>query len=366
MDEAERIYGFWLCSTLLLGRKKRRSLLEYFGSATEVFHGKKEQFFRINALQEKDIEWLLSTQNEEKIHSAYDRMRKKGISFVWKDEEVFPKRLRHLENPPQGLFYKGALPLQDVPSVAVVGARAASYEGRELAKKFGYELAANGLQVISGMARGIDVAAQNGAMEYLSGKTYAVLGTGADICYPPENKEAYQNIQKQGGILSEFPPLSPPKAFHFPMRNEIISALSDGILVIEARKGSGSLITAELGLEQGKEVFVVPGNIYESNYKGGNELLKSGALLTTEIKDILDGLGLFFDCDVIERKKKTQELLETSEKIVYAMLSLEPVSVSKLVQQTGISIGEIMEILLSLQKKKLVKALGNHYYAIRL
>ena len=136
--------------------------------------------------------------------------------------------------------------------------------------------------------------------------------------------------------------------------------------MIEAGKKSGSLITAEVGLEQGKEIFVVPGSIADSRYEGGNELLKSGAVLVTGVRDILDGLGLFYDCDVIERKKKIDDMLETTEKMVYAMLSLEPMHISEIVEKTGLSPAAVMESLLSMQMRHLVQAIGNHYFTIKL
>ena len=250
--------------------------------------------------------------------------------------------------------------------MAVVGAREASYEAKQIADKFGYELAENGIQVISGMARGVDIAAQRGAMKAANGRTYAVLGTGADICYPREHIEPYMMMQENGGVISEFPPGTPALPYNFPMRNRIISALSDGILVLEARKGSGSLITAEAGLEQGKEIFVVPGNILNPLYEGGNELLKNGAAPVTKVRDILDGLGLFFDEDVVERKKKSQVMLETPEKIVYAMLSLEPIHISHIAEKTNLELTSVMEILFSLQMKQLVQTVGNSYYAVKI
>ncbi len=176
----------------------------------------------------------------------------------------------------------------------------------------------------------------------------------------------YMDIQQNGGILSEQCPGEPPLPCYFPQRNRIISALSDVILVMEAREKSGSLITAELGLEQGKEIFVIPGSICNPLYQGGNELLKIGACPVTKVGDILDGLGLFFDEDVVERKKKTNVMLETTEKIVYAILSLEPVSISILVEETGLQPQEVLAALDSLQRRKLARETENRRYAIML
>lgn len=362
----EKIFAFWLCNLPGIGHRKIEYLLAYFGCPREIFFGKEHHFAQIRGLQEKDRKFLSQKRTEDSLKKSYEEVCRRGISFVYREEEDYPEKLRQLSGMPYGLYYRGRLPEQNIPSVAVVGAREASYGGRQIAGKLSFELAENGIQVISGLARGIDIAAHRGALKAARGKTYAVLGTGVDICYPGQHIETYMMMQESGGVLSEFPVQAPALPYHFPMRNRIISGLSDGILVIEAGKKSGSLITAEAGLEQGKEIFVVPGNIADSRYEGGNELLKSGAVLVTGIRDILDGLGLFYDCDVIERKKKVNDMLETTEKMVYAMLSLEPVHISEIIEKTGLTPVSVMEILLSMQMRHLVQTIGNNYFAIRL
>lgn len=362
----EKMFDFWLCNIAGIGNRKIKSLLEYFGSPQGVFFAKRQQLCQIGNLREKDREQILSCQNTEQLKRQYEQLQKKGIHFLSVREKEYPEKLCCLNDAPYGLYYKGRLPCSFAPSIAVVGAREASFEGKSLAEKFGRELAENGIQVISGMAKGIDISAQRGALKTKRGRTYGVLGTGIDICYPRQHIEEYMMMQENGGVLSEFPLQTPPLPYHFPMRNRLISAFSDGILVMEAGRGSGSLITAEQGLEQGKEIFVIPGNIMNPKYDGSNELLKNGAVLVTSVRDILDGLGLFFDDDVIERKKKSEVMLETSEKIVYAMLSLEPVHLAQITEETGMELSCVMEVLLSLQIKNLVQAIGNNYFMIKL
>lgn len=360
----EKIYDFWLCNIPEIGYQKRRYLLEYFGSGREIFYGKESVFEKIPNLRQKDRDAIFRDRNQDIVERKYEELERRGICFISRKENGFPEKLKHIAQPPHGIFYRGSLPGENIPAVAIVGARNASGEGKALAERFGRELAANGVSVISGLARGVDIAAQRGAMELPMGRTYGVLGTGVDICYPGNHLEYFMQMQKKGGVLSEFPLGVPPLPYHFPMRNRIISGLADGILVVEAKKGSGSLITAELGLEQGKEIFVIPGSICNPLYEGGNELLKSGAFPVTKAQDVLDGLGLFFDEDVIERKKKTNVLLETAEKIVYAILSLEPISISRLVEETGLEPQEVLKNLHSLQQKGLVKEMGNHRYSM--
>ncbi len=187
-----------------------------------------------------------------------------------------------------------------------------------------------------------------------------------DICYPRQNIEEYMLIQESGGIISEYPPGMPPVAGNFPMRNRIISALSDGVLIIEAGEKSGSLITAEFGIEQGKDIFVVPGDIDNKLYYGSNKLIKNGAALVTNIEDIMDALGIFYDCNIESQKKKVEVVLETSEKIVYASLSLEPAHVSEIASRTGFGIQRTMEILIGLELKHFVCMAGNNYFAIKI
>ncbi len=362
----ERIFAFWLCSIPGIGPKKTESLLRYFGSPREVFGAKSCQLEQVPKLQKSDQERILAGQNLEHLKKQYGAMERQGISFVYATEQAFPEKVRHIPDAPYGLFFRGRLPLPHVPCVAIVGARDASYEGSQIAKKFGYELAENGIQVISGMARGIDIAAQRGVLQSANGRTYSVLGTGIDICYPREHIEEFTLMQENGGVLSEFPMHTPPLGFHFPLRNRLISAFSDGILVIEARKKSGSLITAEIGLEQGKEIFAVPGNIWDEKYEGSNGLIQNGAALTLKVQDLLDGLGLFYDGDVIEKKKRSYGMLETSEKMVYAILSLEPIHLSQVVERTGLSLSEAAESVMSLHGKGLVQVIGNNYFAIKL
>lgn len=297
------MYTFWLCNQPGIGAKKIKDLLCFFREAQNVFKASKEELEQIKSLKKGDIKKLLFEQNEDKLKRDYDTMHQKGIRFVYQKEEAYPDKLRSLPDAPYGLFYKGQLPKKEKASIAIVGSRRVSFEGKALAQQFGKELAEHGIEVVSGLALGVDIAAQRGAMEVPCGRTFSVLGNGVDICYPAQHIEDYMRIQQYGGILSEFPLHMPSMPYHFPLRNRIISGLSDGILVIEARKGSGSLITAEAGLEQGREIFVVPGSITNPQYEGGNDLLKSGACLVTNIKDILDGLGLFYDEDVKDSVK---------------------------------------------------------------
>ncbi len=360
----EKQYAYWLSAIPGIGSRKIQKLLQQIGSPRDIFRASREELRQADSLRPSDLERLLASRQEEKVKRAYDNLQRQGISFLCWLEEEYPQKLRHIYNPPFSLFYKGQLPEEGRPAVAVVGGRAASYAAREIAGSFGRQLAENGIAVISGMALGVDIAAQRGALSVAGGKTYGVLGCGVDICYPRQHIESYMQMQEQGGVLSEFPPGVQPLPGNFPMRNRIISGLSDGILVIEAREKSGSLITAELGAEQGKDVFVVPGDITAPGYAGSNRLIQNGAALVTCVGDLMDGLGIFLDENVSAHKKKNEVMLETTEKIVYSYLSLEPIHLSGIARMSGLCVQDIMEALVSMELKGVVRDIGNHYYAI--
>lgn len=360
----DAMYAFWISDIPKIGCKKINYLLQCFHGPEEVFAASEEALAETEGISGADVERIINSRNVDKIKYRYDAMHKKNISFTWQGQPEYPSKLYCIDNAPYSLFYRGHLPREDKPVVAVVGARNASHAGIQLAGQMGRQLAENGISVVSGLARGIDIAAQRGVLEVAGGRTYGVLGCGIDICCPRENIESYMMMQEHGGVISEFAPGVSPQPGNFPMRNRIISGLSDAILVIEAGRKSGSLITAGLGAEQGKDIFVVPGDVWNPSYEGSNELIQDGAALVTKTRDILDGLGIFFDEDASQRKKKCEVMLETTEKIVYSYLSLDPTHLSKIVKISGLSVQKTMELLLSLELKGVVRDVGNHYFAI--
>lgn len=362
----DKHYSYWLANIPGIGCVKISRLIEYFGSAHDVYMSDEDELKLIEGISEKDVHNIIKSRDEKKIIYAFESTVNSGVKITYKGDDDYPTRLKNIYNAPFCLYYKGRLPDEDKPAVAIVGARNASYEGLQIAEKFGRELAGYGVQIISGLARGIDISSQRGAISVAGGRTYGIMGCGIDICYPLQHIDEYMLIQQYGGIISEYPPGVKALAYNFPMRNRIISGLSDGILVIEAGEKSGSLITAEDGMEQGKDIFVVPGSIMNPLYKGGNSLIKQGAAVITDTIDILDALGIFYDNGIEDKMRKNDVLLETSEKIVYASLSLEPAHISEIAQRTGISVQKTMDLLISLEMKKLIRMVGNNYYAINL
>lgn len=378
-------YYYWLCNLSDIGIKKTKALLELYENPENIYHAREEELVLLPCLTKQNINTILSTHSKEHAKECYDKLLQKGIYFVTKDNPFYPKRLKHLLDAPIALYVKGNLPKEDKKSIAIVGARNCSNYGKEMARYFARELAKNNIEVVSGLARGIDSFAHQGALQ-VNGSTYGVLGCGIDICYPRENIELYMQMQEIGGIISEYGPGIAVKPGLFPMRNRIISGLSDGILVIEAKERSGSLITVDMGLEQGKDIYALPGRATDTLSRGCNNIIKMGAKIVSSVEDILEdylanynNLCLDKNYDSINKEivgntinnkpvddpfKKIYKQLETEEKIVYACLSLNPKHMEQIMFDTKYDIPELMDILVSLQLKQCIKQIGNNYYVL--
>lgn len=359
----DNIYWYWLCNLKGIGIKKIDSLIRYYNNPKCIFNAKRNDLQKIKQLNEKDIDELTDEKNKIMSFDKYNQIVKDGIRFITRNEKEYPQKLLNIYCPPWGIYVKGKLPREKAISIAIVGARNCSAYGRETAYWFAEKLSQNNINIISGLARGIDSYSHKGALS-AGGYTCGVLGCGINICYPPENIELYKEIEGRGGIISEYGFDVKPVAGNFPMRNRIISGLSDGILVIEAKRKSGSLITADLGLEQGKEIYVLPGRVTDSLSEGCNRLIKQGARCVTDPCDILEDLPLFNKAFCIENKK-SKDLLETKEKIVYASLSLEEKHIEQISYETGFAINEVMEVVLSLEMKEyIIQTEKNHYIVL--
>lgn len=229
------------------------------------------------------------TEQKEKKDQKDKTDQKEEIRILGRQDREYPERLREIPNPPKELYVLGRLPEEHIPTVAVIGARDCSEYGRYVASGLGAALGSSGIQVVSGMARGIDGIGQEAALD-AGGSSFAVLGCGVDICYPAGNRRLYEKLKQRGGILSEYPPGTPPVPGHFPPRNRIVSGLSDAVVVVEAREKSGTLITVDMALEQGREVFVVPGRVTDPLSSGCNRLLKLGAGFFLDQREFMEEL----------------------------------------------------------------------------
>ncbi len=294
MENRENIIATSLTAVPGLGQNSLKKLLETTGNIEEILSLRDERIKEItgrNVLGKLLREWKC---NEAEVYSKMiqyaQNLRNRGIRFVYCAEEAYPHRLKDIADYPFGLFYIGSLPREDRPTVSIIGARECSEYGRKTAELFGKTLGSKGVQIISGMARGIDGISQSAALN-VGGNSYGIVGCGVDICYPKENEKLYNKLKINGGILSEYLPGTEPKANLFPARNRIISALADILLVVEARMKSGTYITVCQALEQGREIYAVPGRITDGLSDGCNRLIRDGAGIATSPEDILETLS---------------------------------------------------------------------------
>jgi len=271
-----------------------------------------------------------------------ERLEQQGVELVSRWDSGYPELLTQIHDPPPLLYVRGGLP--GPQSLAVVGARRASDAARSWTERLCAELAGAGVAIVSGLARGIDTAAHRGALR-AGGATFAVLGCGIDVLYPPENKVLAQEMERAGGVLSEYPPGAPPLPGHFPGRNRIISGLCRGTLVVEAAPESGSLITADFALEQGREVFAVPGPVYHPNGAGPNRLLKEGAQPVTEAADLLS----FFGASATSARAAVSPPEDERQRRVWESLGAEPLASEEIAQRCGLTPQELSDILLHLE-----------------
>lgn len=281
------------------------------------------------------------------------------IQYYRKKQEQYPEKLQNIGNPPEGIYCMGTMPDPHKPAVAIVGARMCSSYGKQQALSFAKSLSEHGVQIISGLARGIDGYSHQGALQGGT-PTFAVMGCGLDHCYPPEHKKLLDEIVANGGgILSEYPICTPPLRAYFPQRNRIISGLADLVLIVEAKERSGSLITADCALEQGKMVYAVPGRVSDTLSRGCNQLLAQGAGVANSVECILEELHIDKTEGGTDKKKIS---LATDLKLVYSVLDLTPKSMDQLSSELDISISAISEYLLRLELDGYIERFGTNSF----
>jgi DNA processing protein len=343
-----------------LGRIGLIRLMGAFGSLEAILSSSPSCWHRRAGIRET-VAADFPKGNDPRVTTALTVLEKAGARIIslW-NEKHYPALLRTIHDPPALLYVRGVLPPGEM--LAVVGARQASAAGRQLTRETCRELASRGIAIVSGLARGIDTAAHLGALEG-QGPTIGVLGCGIDRVYPPENAGLFRHIQEQGAILSEYPPGTPPLPGHFPGRNRIISGLCRGVLIVEAAEGSGSLITADFALEQGREVFAVPGAVFAPTSQGVNRLLKDGARLVTEVRDILEVLWPQLPSRAIRRREDAfVESLAGDALNVYRKLGNQPLHVDELARTCGLTPMEVSAILLHLELQGGVEQLPGMRY----
>ena len=279
-------FWVWLTEQNRLGGPARQALLEHFGSPEEVYYAEPGDLLQVEGITADQVQ-ALGNKSLDRAQSILEECARKDIFLLTAQDALYPQRLKNIYDPPLLLYGRGSMPLFDEEAaVAVVGTRSCSPYGIRTAERFGFEMSKQGGLVVSGLARGIDAASQLGALR-AGGLTAAVLGCGVDVVYPPENDRLYEDVAASGVLLSEYPPGAEPFGWHFPARNRILSGLCLATLVVEAPEKSGALITATTALEQGRDVFAIPGPLDAEGSVGCNRLIRDGAGLATESWDIL-------------------------------------------------------------------------------
>jgi len=363
-------YWVWLGSVPGVGAVKSKKLLEYFIEPYNIFTAKEIELASLSFLTKADIANLLNKEYKERVNKHIENIIANDIKIITIEDEGYPEYLRNIYDPPLILYMKGNMLKQD-KYLAVVGSRRATSYGLNMAEIISQELSKCGITVVSGMARGIDTYAHRGALS-AKGRTVAVLGCGLDIVYPYENKKLMKEIIENGACISEFLPGTKPLAGNFPARNRIISGISLGVIVIEAGEKSGSLITANFALEQGREVFALPGNVSSLNSTGTNRLIKEGAKMVTSLEDILEEIDTYFkdsNNGSFTKKLKDDKLLEgldEDEIKIVECLKLEPVHIDEIAVKTGLDIKTVNSVIVMLELKGIVQQLPGKIYKINL
>ena len=357
----------WLALTLTPGLASRlcARLLRQFGSPDAVFRASLVQLEACK-LPGEPAKALVQKKAFPRAEKELAGIRKiPGCSLLNWTEPEFPQTLLQIYDPPVLLYLRGDPQVLNMPSLSIVGTRKPTLYGTQMAQRLGRELAARGLVVVSGMARGIDAIGHQGAME-AHGRAIGVLGTGIDVCYPKENKKLYEKVLYRGAIISEFPLRTHPAPENFPIRNRIVAGLPLGVVVIEGAQYSGSLITARLAMEFGREVFGVPGNVTQPASFAPNQLIKQGAKLVTCAADVIEELPTPIRAALVQAEKPEAEqrnllvaaALNGSEKKLYELLSAEqPVHIDDMVERSGLNSSEVLATLFNLEMKGIVRQL---------
>lgn len=379
MDELQKAYSHWLLRTMGANCRSFLHRLDELATPAEIVElAANEKLVELMEVRFKKSAGKLSQSIfeekhgkggtnsckklsfEEQILHEYRNMSARGIHYLVMDDEQYPQKLRAIPDAPYGLYYAGRLPDEKITSVAIIGTRNCSEYGKYMAKIYGESLAKAGVQIISGMARGVDGIGQSAALA-AGGYSMGVFGCGIDICYPPENRQLYEKLLTDGGVISEYSPGTEPRTEYFPQRNRIISGLADAILVIEAKEKSGTLITVDMALEQGREVYALPGRATDLLSAGCNRLIKQGAGIVISPEDLLQELyqGITQTHETYEQQSLF--LPDQKQNNLYQILDFQPQSVDVILQKYNaisvepLSLQDVMYQLLQLCIKGVAK-----------
>ncbi len=377
-------FWLWLVLSGRCATERNVKILNHFGTPEAAFTAKRKDYEKIEGIRQPDID-LFCNKSLDMADRVLETCNNKNIKIVTIHDEEYPFRLKHIAPVPLLFYVKGEIPkeVNDL-SISIVGTRQPTTYGEASAEKISFDLASMGVPIISGMARGVDTAAHKAALR-AGGKTVAVLGSGVDYIYPYENKMLYEEITHSGAVISEFPPMAKPDAGNFPIRNRIISGISKGTVVIESNEKGGSMITARLALEQGRDVFAVPGAINSSQSLGTNELIKQGAKLVTGAIDVIEEYidsyqRKIMRLDEYSSKKEDAPLKvassapnygtkaalpEGDSKKVFSLLSNEPIHISDIAAKASLSAKDTATVLLMLEMDGYAISLSGGFYKIK-
>lgn len=363
MDNA--LLWYWFIGLEKVSLKEKYSLVQTLGSIEKIYKSNRKTLVDLRFLKNPSIDFLLN-QKEERIKNAKKALEysiKNQIQLITVFDEAYPDRLKNLYSPPYAFFAKGDLELLKNPlTLGIVGSRTPTFLGINIAKEWSKGLSQHGFTIISGMASGIDGSSHWGSVNELGG-TIAVLGTGIDQCYPKENQKLYEKISEKGLLISEFSLGEKALPYHFPMRNRLISGLSQGVLIIEAKEKSGSLITANNALDQGKNVYAIPGDISKASSFGGNQLIKDGAKLVTEINDILEDFVIPGKQKSVEPREKEKVLIEfntPNEERIYKLIEKGYRNIDEITGISGLEVHEVNGLLTMLELQELITVNYGH------
>lgn len=356
-------YEYWLAALRTLSSRRRIQAAAFAGGARSLYEMPRQRLEKSMLFQNEELERFLAQRQAWELDGEWERFAKTDMRLVTCADIDYPEALRHIYQPPYGLFVKGRLPASG-RSVAIVGARMCSEYGRSMAMRLAGDLAKRGVQVISGLALGVDSASHAGALQ-ARGATFAVLGCGCDICYPKSSLNLYHNmIENGGGVISEYPPGTQPMPYFFPERNRLISGLSDTVVIVEAKEKSGSLITADFALEQGRDIYAVPGRYDDALSRGCNRLIAQGAGILYDIDSFMESLGIDGK-STVKFTKTEQVLLEKDEKRVYSCLGLHPKFINNIIEETGLDLLCVLRALDQLKTRGLIRESFQNYYCKR-
>lgn len=360
-----------------IGYARLKSLIDYFGSAGKVVSARGERLQEIERMGPLLAQKIYNIKKDaQALKREWSLIKKHRVNLLSLFDEGYPESLKNIHNPPIVLYVRGKLLSQDQVAVSFVGSRRASLYGMSVCQDLSHALARLGITIVSGLARGIDSAGHKGALG-ANGRTVAVLGNGLASVYPPENRRLADEIAQSGAVISEFPMERPPLPQNFPIRNRIISGFSLGVVVVEAAQKSGALITAQCALDQGREVFAVPGKVGAVTSTGTHRLIRDGAKLVETANDIIEELNL----DLMPQKKMAVEVEYTTdgtdfssiftalselEKKLYDMLSDEPEHIDSIIDKCDLPVQEVARLLSGLEVKKVIKELpGKNFVTVK-